>query len=239
MIILYLSKSKLLITLLITIVILAMLLILLIDYKNLKASNDCLESYSNSIRLTMPLEPTTPKNIESSPIYDIPLPSKIFPIQEVVKKGKNIPVDFAFNDPDWIRPAYKTYWHSSVSGGRWSYVPRRINYSLHKIFTSYQTASIYYDFTHELGIWEESKFFDLENGLNNIALVVMDSNIKKIITYGNQVVVIPEPKRTGLQVVEIHDSKIHPIDDDSPIMFQLVTPDGYELDYSLMHKDPR
>lgn len=115
----------------------------------------------------------------------------------------------------------------------------RINYSLHKIFTSYQTASIYYDFTHNLGIWEESKSFDLENGLNNIALVVMDSNIKKIITYGNQIVVIAEPRRNGLQVLEIHDSKINPIDNNSPIMFQLVTPDGYELDYSLMYKNLR
>lgn len=67
----------------------------------------------------------------------------------------------------------------------------------------------------------------------------MDSSIKEIKTYGNQVIIIVEPKRTGLQVLEIPDSKIQLMNTNLPIMFQLVTPDGYELDYSLLYKIQR
>lgn len=237
--ILFISKFRLIIIVITTTLIITALFVTLLGNSTTITLSNSQSNHKNALESLVPLEPEEPIDIKSTPIGNLPLPSKVFPIQDVIKEGKEIQIDFGYNDPDWIRPAYKTYWHSSVSGGRWSYVPRRINYSLHKIFTSYQTTSIYYDFTHELGIWEESKSFDLDNGLSNIALVVMDSNIKKIITYGNQVLVISEPKRTGLQVVEIHHSKIHPIDKDSPIMFQLVTPDGYELDYSLLYKAQR
>lgn len=187
------------------------------------------------------LEPEQPIDIKSKPIANIPLPSKVFSISDVIKKGNDVKIDFVYNDPNWNRPAYKSYWHSTVSGGRWSYVPNRINYSLHDIFTIYATASIYYDFAHNLGIWDESESFNWDGSktLENIMLVTMNSNIKKIVTYGNQVVVIVEPARRGLQVFAIPNDVLKPVDKKSSIMFQLVTPDKYELDYSLIFMNDR
>jgi hypothetical protein len=183
------------------------------------------------------LEPESPEDIQQNSINNIPLPSKIFSITDVIKKGKEIKLDDAYKYPKWVKPTYKSYWHSTVSGGRWSYVPDRIKYASHNIFTIYPTASVFYDFSRNLGIWDEIESFKFKhNDLETIVLVVMNSNIKKIITYGNQVVVIAEPTRNGLQVIEIPGKEIMLTDEKSPVMFQLVTPDGYEIDYSLIYK---
>lgn len=183
------------------------------------------------------LEPEKPIDIDSTPIGDIPQPTKMLPISEVIKKGKEISLEWAYNDPNWIRPSYKTYWHSTEVGGRWSYVPTRMNYALHRIYTTYRTSSIWYDFRNEVGIYDESLSFDFKgkSALENIALVVMQSDVKKILTLGNQVVIVAEPKRNGLQVINIPISKIQPSNVKESIIFQIVTPDGYEIDYSLIY----
>ncbi len=103
------------------------------------------------------LEPETPQDFNDPPFYIPPMPSKIVPIDEVIAKGQEIPLDFIYNDPNWKRKSYKEYWHSKYQ--RWSYVPIRLHYSMHRLFTTYPTASVYYDFIHDLGIAEESKKF--------------------------------------------------------------------------------
>lgn len=192
---------------------------------------------TNNIKNPYEVDPDNLRDIPSTPIPNIILPKKILTTKEIMNKGKEIKLNFAYNDPNWVRPAYRTYWHPSVSGGRWSNVPKIVNYALHDIFTVYPTASIYYDFIHDLGIDEESNYF-IDNDVifkETIILVLMNSNIIKLLTYGNQVLVIVEPSRTGLQVLKVSDMQINPIDKNSPIMFQLVTPDGYELDYNLIN----
>lgn len=184
------------------------------------------------------LEPEKPVNIDSTPIYDIPLPSNTKPISEVIEKGKDIPLQFAYNDLNWKRPVYKTYWHTGPcsGGGRWSYVPERVNYALHRIFTTYPTASIYYDFVHNLGISDESDKFDFDyTNIDQIVLVAMQSNVKKIVTLDNQVILIVEPKRNGLQTLIIPKDTIQPSNKDEATIFQMVTPEGYEIDYSLIN----
>jgi hypothetical protein len=180
------------------------------------------------------LEPNEPINIDSCPIYNLSLPSNIQPASEVIEKGKDIPLQFAYNDMNWKRPAYKTYWHTTPTGGRWSYVPTRVRYALHRIFTTVPTASIYYDFAHNLGIVEESKDFDFDHtNINQIVMVAMNSNVKKVVMLDNQVIVIVEPRRKGLQALIIPKNIIQPSNIDEAIVFQMVTPDGYEIDYSL------
>ena len=182
------------------------------------------------------LEPPEGTNISSSPIYNIPLPANVKPISEVIRKGKEIPLQFAYNDLNWKRPAYKDYWHTGPYGGRWSYVPERVNYALHRIFTYIPTASISFDFEGNLGIVDESNKFNIDkSNIHQIILAVMQSDIKKIVTLDNQVIIIVEPRRTGLQVLTIPEKSINPLNKDESVIFQMVTPDGYEIDYSLMY----
>jgi len=182
-------------------------------------------------------EPQKPVNIDDPPWNNKVFPTKTYPISEIVDKGTEIPLEFAYNNPDWKRQAYKSYWHSSVSAGRWSYVPSLIHYAMHRLFTTYPTASVYYDFIHDLGIAEESNQFTIKHDgpFDYINTVVMQAQVQKILTYGNQVVLIAKPMRNGLQVIDIPVSKINPINVDDKILFQLVTEQGDEIGYSLIN----
>jgi hypothetical protein len=182
------------------------------------------------------LEPETPKNINDPPGEKGPFPTSTYPISEIIKKGTEIPLDLAYSNPNWKRQSYKSYWHSTVAGGRWSYVPIRISYAMHRLFTTYPTASIYYDFIHDLGIEEESSEFKRkdEGPFDYINTVVMQGQVRKIVTYGNQVLIIVKPQKNGLQVLDIPVNKIKPINEKENILFQLVTEQGDEIDHSLI-----
>lgn len=176
------------------------------------------------------IEPEKSQNIDDPPFPELPYPSKILPVSKVMENGKEIPLQFAYNNPDWKRQAYKEYWHSSY--GRWSYVPDRIHYAMHRIFVTYPTASVFYDFTHDLGIWDESDKFQIpaRTPFENMVLVVMQTKVDKIVTLGNQVVVIGRPSLTGLQVLLIPSKDLMPYNSKESILFQLVSPDGDEID---------
>lgn len=177
------------------------------------------------------MEPETPRDIDDPPFWELPAPTKTVSVYEVLRNGKEIPLQFAYNNPDWKRQAYKSYWHSSY--GRWSYIPDRIHYAMHRIFVTYPTASVFYDFIHDLGIAEESGDFQRpsKTPYENIVLVVMQTKVEKIVTLGNQVVVIGKPAVTGLQVLLVPVKDLKPHDTKESILFQLVTDEGDEIDY--------
>lgn len=184
------------------------------------------------------LEPEKPVTIEDPPFeHPLPSPSKVLPISTILEKNQQIPFNFAYKDIKWQRAAYYYYWHSSYMGGRWSYVPFRLHYALHSIFATYPSAALYWDFIHNVGIKDESPSFNLDESLNNpfkyIAVVVMHSNVQKVVTYGNQVVLVAEPQRAGLQVITIPTDKIKPFDINENILLQLVTSEGNEIDYTI------
>jgi hypothetical protein len=190
------------------------------------------------------LEPEMPQDITETPYFNRPIPSKKVTITEVIAYGREIPIDFIYNDPNWKREAYKEYWHSQYK--RWSYVPMRLQYMMHRLFTTYPTASVYYDFIHNLGIAEESEKFksylptppkdksQKVNPFQKIETVIMQTDIKKIITYGNQIVLIGEPRRTGLQALVIPIESLKPFNTEENILFQLATSEGDEIDYSVI-----
>lgn len=173
-----------------------------------------LTTVSNTSRNSENTEPITPVNIDDPPFSALTLPENEVPIKTVMSRGKEIPVDFIYNNPNWQRQAYKDYWHSSYS--RWSYVPNRIHYAMHKVFATYPTASIYYDFRHNLGIAEE--ILDFRQYITSsmspykyLEVVIMNTSIEKIYTYENQVVIVGKPQRYGLQAIIIPVDEIKPI----------------------------
>ena len=165
------------------------------------------------------IEPATPQDIGDPPFVELPYPTKVVSVNEVINSGKEIPLQFAYNNPEWKRQAYKSYWHSS--SGRWSYMPNRIHYAMHRIFVTYPTASVFYDFIHDLGVAEESNEFKIptRTPYENIVLVVMQTKVEKIVTLGNQVVVIGKPTLTGLQVLLIPNTELKPYNSKESILF--------------------
>jgi hypothetical protein len=180
------------------------------------------------------LEPTDPVNIQDPPWGEIQFPSNVVPVSKVIQKGTKIPYDVIVDKPDYKRPAYEKHWHSTV--GRWSYVPNRIHYALHRLFTVYDIGSSnLYDFEHNIGL--SIPMFQDEEALD-MYIVAFQTQVTNVYTEGNQVVVVGNPTRNGVQVITITTKDVNPINKKENILVQLATHGGHEIDYSLISYVP-
>ncbi|MEK4327889.1 hypothetical protein MKZ24_18005 [Paenibacillus sp. FSL R7-0297] len=179
------------------------------------------------------LEPPEPVTIMNSPEETeaaAHLPKDIISISGVIKKGKRIPFFIIKNDPLYQRPVYEKHWHSTYSGGRWSYMPTRIQYALHRLFTTYDIGlSSQYDFQQNVGI--QFPLFQNKTDLD-LYIIAFQTEITAVYTKGNQVVVTGIPKHAGVQVATIKTGNLHPTDLKKVMLIQLATPQGDELDDS-------
>ncbi|MEY9974640.1 hypothetical protein ABH966_005052 [Lysinibacillus sp. RC46] len=176
------------------------------------------------------LEPIKPQTIADPPFPELTPPSKFVTLSQLIENGTTIPYEVIVNNPGYKRPAYEEYWHSSI--GRWSYVPTRIHYALHRLFTNYDVAlSEWYDFEQNMGF--TIPLFQNESDLD-LYIVAFQSDITAVYTLGNQVVVVVYPRRTGVQVVTIKTSAIHPTNTEESLLVQLSTQAGEEIDYALI-----
>ena len=169
--------------------------------------------------------------------YTMPFTSSPLPPASVIREGKQIPFTTVLNDPEWKRPAYKTYWSPALSGGRWSHLTLRIHYALHRVFASYLTPGIYYDFAHDVGIWDEpvdpSAIVE-KNPFEKMLFVVMQADVKQVYARGNQIVITAVPRRNGLHMFTINTRDVpstKPQTRIEPNLVQLVTESGHEIDY--------
>ncbi|MGD6834851.1 hypothetical protein ACQCT5_22125 [Sutcliffiella halmapala] len=186
------------------------------------------------------LEPPEPITILDSPFpfekgTEIHFPTDVTEIGEVLIEGSKIPFKVIKSVPNYIRPIYEEHWHSTFWGGRWSYVPSRIHYALHRIFPFYAIGiSGELNFQQNVGI-------DFPTDINetdlDLYIVVFQTNITDVYTKGNQVVVVGTPKRTGVEVVAIKTADIHPSNKEKLLLVHLAT-NGAELDYSLISYQP-
>lgn len=185
------------------------------------------------------LEPSKPKTI-----YDYELLSdrnlstfkeKVLPISLVQKNGIEIPFVTVYKNLDWQRPAYVPAWHSS--SWRWSYIPTNMAYQQHIVYSYLGGASWWYDLSNYLALPSGT---DVASPIHKYAftikypyvvrLIVFKFNITSIKYYKNQILVFGEPLRKGLTIVDF-DTKNIP---NSKKLLQLVTLDGYELDYLIL-----
>ncbi|WP_197259175.1 hypothetical protein [Paenibacillus dendritiformis] len=93
------------------------------------------------------LEPPSPVTLPNPPFRQSEPPQNLLSILDVLKKGKSIAYDVIADLPQWDRPSYLPYWHSTYE--RWSYVPNRIHFAKHRLFTSPTSASALYDFIQD------------------------------------------------------------------------------------------
>lgn len=185
------------------------------------------------------LEPPIPIHMDELP-FEANLkklyPSQTVPIRDVIDKGKKISFSVIKNLPDYKRPVYEEHWHSTYWGGRWSYIPSRIYYASHRVFTNYDIGlSGWMNFEKDMG-------FSIEMYQNETALdmyiVVFQTEVIAVYTRGNQVVVVGNPKRNGVVVITIKTGDLLPADTKELLLVQLATQSGHELDYSLIHYEP-
>ena len=181
------------------------------------------------------LEPPEPTTILDSPFpfekgTEVHFPTDVISISEVLKEGTKIPFKVIKSEPNYIRPIYEEDWHSTT--GRWSYIPSRVHYALHRVFPFYAIGiSAELEFTQNVGI---SFPTDMNETDLDLYIVVFQTNITDVYTKGNQVVVVGTPKRTGVEVISIKTADIHPSNMEKLLLVQLAN-NGAELDYSLIN----
>lgn len=194
------------------------------------ASKNTVEQLERRLKF---LEPGKAIDIGDPPWKELPFPATQYPISEVISSGTMIPFQVILDKADYKRPAYQSDWHSSV--GRWSYVPTRIHYALHRVFTAYDLGlSGWYDFEGNLGIGVP--MFQRDD--LDLYIVAFQMEITKVYTKGNQIVVVGRPKRNGVQAITIKVHDLKPNSDKESLLVQLATEDGDEIDYSLIEYLP-
>ncbi|MFC4411414.1 hypothetical protein ACFOZY_13375 [Chungangia koreensis] len=205
--------------------ILVCLMIAVFFSPSVNASKNSVEQLEKRLKS---LEPEKAVDIEDPPWKERPFPTIQFPISKVISTGTQIPFQVILDKPDYQRPAFKADWHSSV--GRWSYVPTRVHFALHRLFTAFDLGlSGWYDFEGNLGInVEMSQSDDLD-----LYIVAFQTEITKVYTKGNQIVVVGRPKRNGVQAITIKVHDLKPNSEKESLLVQLATEDGDEIDYSL------
>ncbi len=57
--------------------------------------------------------------------------------------------------------------------------------------------------------------------------------VQKLMTKGNQVVVVAKPQRYGLQILHLDKKRIRPANEDEALLFQMITPEGDEIDHAV------
>lgn len=185
------------------------------------------------------LEPPHPVTIIQSPeevAAEGHQPEDVQAIPRVIKEGMSIPFQIIKDDPDYKRPVYEKYWHSTYGGGRWAYVPMRIQYALHRLFTTYDIGlSNLYDFQQNVGI--VFPVFQNQTDLD-LYIVAFQTEITDVYTSGNQVVVVGRPTRDGVQVVTVKTGDLRPSEAGKGLLIQLATPQGDELDQSYISYAP-
>ncbi|MDQ8738702.1 hypothetical protein [Paenibacillus sp. LHD-38] len=198
--------------------------------------NKRVEELEKRLKQLEPTEPTSITNSQEEVEAEKYYPSDTIPIPEIMDKGTKIRFKVIKNDPNYKRPVYEEHWHSTYWGGRWSYVPMRIHYALHRLFTTYDIGiSGELNFKKNVGI--DFPMFQNKTDLD-LYIVVFQMTVTDIYTKGNQVIVVGTPERNGVQVLTIKTGDLYPSDLKKLLLIQLATPLGYELDYSLIVYEP-
>lgn len=185
------------------------------------------------------LEPVTPVKI----VRDTPPPKSVetAPVSGVITEGTPLPFESVYHDPGWIRPDFEPYWHSK--SGSYSNIPDRINSAYHRLFVTPATDALWQETIHNSGIAELTDSIQLphytQNEKDTIAVVALQYNITNAVLLNNQVVLMGTPARTGVQVITFNKNdiinsisgEVIAKNDSQDYLFQLSTPDGYEVDY--------
>jgi hypothetical protein len=211
------------------------------DLTELKKENIKLEEQIEKLQQRLDrLEPPKPITIPDSPFpfehgVEQNYPTDVVPISEVIKQDKRIAFKVIKSEQSYKRPIYDEHWHSTYWGGRWSYVPSRIHYALHRLFTYYDIGiSGELNFKQHVGI----DFPTFQNKTNlDLYVIVFQTKVTDVYTKGNQIVIVGTPTRTGVEVLTVKTRDIEPSNKEKLLLFQLAT-NSHELDYSLISYQP-
>ncbi len=153
-------------------------------------------------------------------------------VDDVLNKGKAVPFSVAAENRDWIRPVHSDAWDEPAYREKYPGSSLQVEAALHRIFELPVGASESGSFYAPLGLGDEdtrmiSEAFKPLSHIKTVGLLILNGRVENIVTLDRQTVVVAEPVRSGYQVILIDRDDLAK----DKTLFQLVTPDGYEIDY--------
>jgi len=186
------------------------------------------------------LEPAEPVKIVST---DRALsPGTGIPVLAILAEGAPVPFNTLFDDRDWVRPDYVPYWHSLQ--GKGGSVPDLIHNSRRRLFVTPATEILWNETVYHSGIQDPANKIKLPvvngNPGNSLIIVTFNHQVTDIFIRHSQVVLLGVPSRHGIQILSVRVKDLVPSisgevlarNSGGKYIFQLVTPDGYEIDYA-------
>lgn len=207
------------------------------EYQMTELENLVKENHSLQQRLTK-LEPASPVKIVGT--GSLPELITAQPVVTVVSEGIPVPFLAVYSDPAWVRPDYQPYWHSSTD--RSLSIPDLVGNAHHRLFVTSGNKVLWDETARSIGITELAEKLKLpidgKNPGDVVIVVTFNHQVADIFVLNNQVVLLGNPARNGLQVLALNKEDLFPANSNRPegknqgqYFFQLVTPDGYEIDW--------
>lgn len=152
---------------------------------------------------------------------------KAYPLQDAIKKGKEIPFQILSEDENYKRPLFDPQWRDFYFRGWLDLSFKNID-ARHRLFIFPLGLSARFDFEGNLGL-NKSVSIDAHRNIN---FLVYNYKVKTIKRYNNQLVLSGEPAKAGVQIISlVQDQTLPDKVDTQDFIFQLATPKGYEVDY--------
>lgn len=159
-----------------------------------------------------------------------------YPIKEAIDKGNDVTFETVYHDSAWKRPAYHPDWHSTNL--RWSNIPLHLANQQHRLYIYQGGGSWWYDLSEYLVLPPSSYF---PSPINKFAftikypfvtrIIVMNATVKTMKYYRNQIILLVEPGRTGLHLIDFDHKKLQ----NKSFLLQMSTISGEELDYLILN----
>lgn len=151
------------------------------------------------------------------------------PLEDVLLQGEPVAFHVKAEREDWVRPIHSEAWEEPSYKERFPDASLRVEAALHRLFEMPAGASLSFPFFVDLGLDGEEleDAFGPGEAIEQVGLLILNARVREIRVLGGQAAVVAEPARTGYQVVWVDRSGL-PGDG---VLFQLVTPDGCEVDY--------
>lgn len=143
-------------------------------------------------------------------------------LQSIIPEGEKIPYSYNYINPIYKRPLYDPSWNANYKR-MWCYIPKQIEYNLHRLLVIPKDKENQKDFFGTLGFHEKFQLIKPEQ----LGFMVYNFNVSDVKLYKDQLILVGTPSRAGAQIVSISRSNLKAY---SEYKIRLVTPDNSEVD---------
>lgn len=149
------------------------------------------------------------------------------PIHDVLSKGRGVAFNNDYTDECYKRPMYNSGWRDFYFRG-WLDIDAKVEDAHHRLFVFLYGGSSNFDFGGNQGIGELGVVVDYHRYIN---FLIYNFHVTDVKVFKNQVAIVGEPRRQGIEVVSIlQDHLLEEGVDKKHLLFQLSTPKGYGID---------